>query len=188
MDKIGKIIIISGPSGVGKGTLIKDVQTHFPQIGLAVSATTRLPREGEKEGKSYYFMSNDTFQKHIDDDDFLEWCPVHAHKYGTLKKEVLRYTDRGQNVILEIDVEGAKKVKLQNPDAISIFIAPPSLDTLEDRLKKRRTESESVIQERLRIAQHELSQSPFYDTVIINTTISESLNHFITFIKKECPL
>lgn len=185
MSHTGKVIIISGPSGVGKGTLIAALKEQFSTFHLAVSATTRPPREGEIDGVSYYFLSEEAFQKHIDNNDFLEWCPVHSHKYGTLKKEVFNYTDLGQNVILEIDVQGAQKIKQCLPEILTVFIAPPSLDVLEERLKKRNTDTEDSIKKRLYNANKELSLASWYDTVIVNTTLSQTISDFMTFIKKE---
>ncbi len=164
----GHILIISGPSGVGKGTIIAEIKRRQPSIGLAISATTRSPRAGEANGLAYHFLSEAEFDTHIEQGDFLEWCQVHTHKYGTLKSEVLRYTEAGNNVILEIDVQGARKVKAQCPEAVRVFIMPPDMDALRDRLRLRDTDDPQVIQKRLIVAQTEVEAAPEYDFVFMN--------------------
>ncbi len=179
----GYLIIISGPSGVGKGTIIKETLKKVSNIGLAVSATTRDPRVNEEEGKDYYFLTKSDFENKIQEDAFLEWCVVHNNKYGTLKKEVEQYVENGFDVILEIDIKGAEKVKNNKYKTVSIFISPPTFQDLIDRLKSRNTEKKEVIEKRLSIAGKELAETGAYDYVVINSDINEAVKDIISIIK-----
>ncbi|MCP4050840.1 MAG: guanylate kinase [bacterium] len=179
----GYLIIISGPSGVGKGTIIKETLKKVSNIGLAVSATTRDPRVNEEEGKDYYFLTKSDFENKIQEDAFLEWCVVHNNKYGTLKKEVEQYVENGFDVILEIDIKGAEKVKNNKYNTVSIFISPPTFQDLIDRLKSRNTEKKEVIEKRLSIAEKELAETAAYDYVVINSDINEAVKDIISIIK-----
>lgn len=180
----GTIYIISGPSGVGKGTIIRELLKSRPLLKLSVSATTRPPRAGEKNGIDYFFLSPEIFEQAICKDDFLEWCPVHSHKYGTLKSEVMKQVDKGVDVLLEIDVQGALKVKEKLPEAVSIFIAPPHMDSLKERLKDRNTEDQDEIERRLAIAQTELSFQNRYDYRIVNATVEHSVKEILKIIER----
>lgn len=163
-----RLFVVSGPSGAGKGTLVALVRKQLPGLGLTVSATTRRPREGEVDGVSYFFLDPDEFQRRIDAGDFVEWANVHGHKYGTLASEVDRNLSQGSSVILEIDVQGALQVKERFPEAVLIFIKPPSLDVLRERLVGRGTESEDSLELRLENARGELALADRYDEVILN--------------------
>ena len=170
------LIVISGPSGVGKGTLITQLLSRNKQLSLAISATTRQPREGEHHGHDYYFLSDREFDDHISSDNFLEWCAVHHHRYGTLKSEILSKLTTYDAIIIEIDVQGAHKIRQQTKfPQCHIFIAPPSTEVLENRLKQRNTESDAIIKERLAKATHELRQQHQYDKIIINNELTQSL-------------
>lgn len=168
MERTPRLFVVSGPAGVGKGTLVSKVRAARPEIGLTVSATTRDPRPGEVDGVSYHFMTDDEFQSHVDAGDFLEWAQVHDHRYGTLRSDVDRCLDAGRSVVLEIDVQGGANVKRLYPDVVRIFILPPSWEVLESRLRGRGTESEESLRLRLADARKELELAPTYDVRITN--------------------
>ena len=179
----GRIIVVSGPSGVGKGTVIQGVLKQISTLKLAVSVTTRLPREGEVDGVNYYFFSEEMFQKKGQENAFLEWCLVHGNYYGTLRSEVEQYTYNGFHVLLEIDVQGARKIRDSASNVYSVFIMPPSMDELVRRLQGRNTESESIIHKRVSVAQEELSLSDDYDSVITNDLKSVAIDELASLIK-----
>ena len=173
--KKGKFIIISGPSGVGKGTIC-DVLLKELNAWFSVSLTTRGIREGEVDGVNYYFISKEEFKKRIDDGQLLEYNIYNDNYYGTPKDKVLEKMEEGINVLLEIDVNGARNVKNIFPDALLIYIAPPSIEVLRERLINRGTEEIYVIKNRLKIAEEELKQVDFYDYVIVNDDLDEAIN------------
>ena len=166
--------MVSGPAGAGKGTLVARVRSQRPQLSVTVSATTRKPRKGELDGTAYYFLTEDEFDGMLAKDAFLEWANVHGHRYGTLKSEVDRLFSQGQSVILEIDVQGAFAVKEKCPDAVLIFIEPPSMRILEDRLRGRGTDDEDSIRLRLTNAVHEMSLADRYDEIVINNDLEQA--------------
>ncbi|RAP34314.1 guanylate kinase [Candidatus Marinamargulisbacteria bacterium SCGC AG-439-L15] len=183
--KKGHLFIISGPSGVGKGTIIKGVLKEIPELHLAISATTRPARETEVYGKDYFFLTNDEFDKKIEENAFLEWCPVHNYRYGTLKEELTPRLNKGENIIIEIDTEGAKKIMKNCPESISIFIAPPkniSNQTLLNRLSKRNTESKEEIQNRMKKVSAELADMDQYDHQVINDKVNEATKTLVNII------
>ncbi len=167
--KKGLLIIISGPSGVGKGT-IRDlfIDDESLKLTFSISMTTRLPRNQEQHGVHYYFVSKEEFERNIKEDKFLEYASFVGNYYGTLFDEVERLRNEGKNVLLEIEIEGAKQVMKKCPDALSIFILPPSLEELERRIRGRKTESEEIIQERLNKAKHEMSMTSSYKYAVCN--------------------
>ena len=164
----GMLLVISGPSGVGKGTIVKRLMDHDPSIVFSVSATTRAPREGEVNHKDYHFVTEEEYDRLLAEDAFLEHAEVHAHRYGTLKSEVGDRIARGQNVLLDIDPQGALQVMEKAPDAVSVFILPPSFQELERRLRGRQTETEEDIQRRLSNARHEVKLLPHYTYALVN--------------------
>ena len=176
--------MISGPAGAGKGTLVAQVRDRRPQLSVTVSATTRAPRAGETEGLSYYFLSEDEFDRKIEEDAFLEWANVHGHRYGTLKSEVDRLFAEGHSVILEIDVQGAFAVRKQREDAVLIFIMPPSAEVLEARLRGRGTEDEDSIRLRLANAVHEMSLAGRYDETVLNDGLEQAVSDLLAIIDK----
>lgn len=174
----GKIVILSGPSGSGKSTIIKNLMKTRPdlRLGFSVSMTSRKPREGEEHGREYYFVSEEDFRKKIDADELVEWEEVYAGTfYGTLKSEVDRLVDEGYTVVLDVDVMGGLNVKkLYGDRARSIFVKPPSLEVLEQRLRGRATESEESLRKRLGKAEYEISLSPDYDVTVVNDNLDSA--------------
>ena len=166
---------MSGPSGVGKGTLVAELRRRVPSLGLTVSATTRSPREGEKDGVSYYFLSEEEFGRRVEAGEFLEWANVHGHRYGTLHSEVDRLFDEGRSVVLEIDVQGGLNVRRVRPDTVLVFIEPPSAEELERRLRGRGTEDEATIRLRLDNAASELEAAASYDERIVNDDLDRAV-------------
>ncbi len=165
----GTLFVFSGPSGVGKGTLNEKLFAEFgDQIAFSVSATTRAPREGEVDGKHYFFITKQEFEARIANNDFLEYAQFAGNFYGTPKSYVTSLLDQGKNVLLEIEVQGAMQVKARMSEAVSIFILPPSFEELERRLRGRGTESEEKIQKRLETARTELNYAPEYTYQIVN--------------------
>ena len=180
----GKIVVISGPSGVGKGTICKKIM-ELINAKFSVSTTTRGPREGEINGKDYFFVTKDEFRKKIDDGEFLEYNIYNDNYYGTSKKVVLDMIDKGINVLLEIDVNGAYNIKKIFPNALLIYIAPPSIDVLRQRLMDRGTEEILIIEKRLKIAEEELKRVGFYDYVIINDDLDRAVREVKDCILKK---
>ena len=176
----GKLFIISGPSAVGKGTIVKRITDSDENIRVSVSATTREPREGETEGVSYYFMTDGEFQKSGKEGGFLEHASVHGHYYGPPKAPVMSQLEEGHDVILEIDVQGAMQVKESCPEGVFIFILPPSLDELRSRILHRGTESQEDIEIRMNAAEKELEYLPHYDYCVVN----EDLDKAVESVKK----
>ena len=164
----GRLFVISGPSGVGKGTLLQRVMETVPNLAVSVSATTRAPRPGEADGVNYYFMTREQFEQNIAEGCFLEYETYGSNLYGTPRAGVEAQRNAGLDVILEIEVKGAMQVKAIAPDAILVYIKPPSLEILEERLRGRQTESEETIQTRLRIAAQELKRIAEYDYCLVN--------------------
>ena len=173
----GMLLIISAPSGTGKTTLLKHLMKDLKGVVFSVSHTTRLPRTGERNGLDYHFVNTETFNSLKNHNDFLEWAEVHGNFYGTSKTEVVRQLEKGLDVILDIDVQGARQVKnssgLLN---ISIFISPPSLEEQESRLRKRGTDSEETITLRLANARKEISEAGNYDYFIINDNLQKAVD------------
>jgi len=178
----GNLIIISSPSGGGKGTLIKEVLDAVPDLGYSVSLTTRAPRFGEEDGRHYHFVSKEEFEREIAENGFLEYAEVHGNLYGTSKKEIDRITSEGSDVILEIDVQGAAIVMEKVPDAITIFILPPSFETLRARLIARATEGSSDLDLRLRNSRYEVAQYSRFQYVVVNDDLGMALRNLASVI------
>lgn len=182
--KKGAFIVISGPSGVGKNT-IADILIDKGYGIYSVSVTTRGIREGEKEGRDYFFVSKEEFDKNIKEDNFLEYAQYGDNYYGTLKSYVFDNLDNGTNVIAVVDIQGGVNIENIFPEAVLIFIMPPSFEELEKRLRGRGTDSEEAILKRLDIAKREMDFSSHYDYVVINNTVDEAVNDIADIIDKE---
>jgi len=181
----GRLIIISSPSGGGKGTLIKEVLDSVPNLGYSVSYTTRLPRFGEEEGRHYHFVTKQELEEEIAAGGFLEYAEVHGNLYGTSLTQVNRMTDEGQDVILEIDVQGADWVRKRVPDVLGIFIMPPSFEVLKARLIARGTEKHDDLELRLTNARAEVMEYTKFDFVIINDEIFSAARKLAAVIMGE---
>jgi guanylate kinase len=185
----GKIFAISAPSGTGKTTIVKRVLKEIPDLVYSVSATTRKKRSSEYSEIDYFFITEKEFLEKIENNEFVEWEKVYDYYYGTFKYFIDENINRGKNVIAEVDVKGALSLKKIYPEAILIFLAPPSLNELIDRLMKRKTETETDLQKRIERAKMELSQKDKFDYLIINKdleiALSETKNLILTIINKE---
>ncbi|WP_163329217.1 guanylate kinase [Desulfurobacterium thermolithotrophum] len=179
----GLLIVISAPSGTGKTTLSHKLLETFPSMEFSISYTTRKPRKGEVNGRDYFFVDKETFKSMIKEGDFLEWAEVYGNLYGTSKSQVMKALEKGKDILLDIDTQGALQVKKNFPEAVLIFILPPSLRELERRLRKRGTDDEETIKKRLRIAREEIKKAFFYDYLLINDDLEvafEKLRSIIT--------
>ena len=174
MSSLGKLTVLTGPSGVGKGTIVKRILDKYSDVWLSISATTRNPRQGEIDQKHYFFLDEKEFKKIIDRGGFLEWASFANNFYGTPKDVVNEKIEKGINVLLEIELEGARQVRKSFPQGLQIFLAPPNLSELEKRIRGRGTESEESIRERLAIAKKELIAQKEFDAVIINEDIDNA--------------
>jgi guanylate kinase len=185
-DKLkGLLIVISAPSGTGKTTLCHKLLEEFPNVEFSVSYTTRKPRPGEVNGKDYWFVSREEFMKMVEEGDFLEWAEVYGNLYGTSKSQVLKALNQGKDVLLDIDTQGALQVKRNFPDAVLIFILPPSLKELERRLRKRGTDDEETIERRLRVAREEIKRARYYDYLIVNDELEVAYSRLKSIISAE---
>ena len=183
MKNLKKLIIITGPSGVGKGTVVKELLDRNKDIWLSISATTRNPRIGEKDGENYYFLSDEKFKDMIDKKEFLEWAQFAGNYYGTPLSTVNEKIEKGFIVLLEIEVEGAKQIKEKFPEALSIFLLPPSKAELEKRIRNRGTEKEEAIDRRLSRADYEIASSDEFDFVLTNHDVDETVKEVSKIIK-----
>ncbi len=183
--KRGKLIVYSGCSGVGKGTIMPYILKEFPDIQFSVSATTRAPRQGEEHGVSYFFVSRDEFENMISEDGFLEYAQFCDNYYGTPRKAVEDTLSRGINVILEIEIQGGTNVINKVPDCVSIFILPPSVDELERRLRKRGTEDEETIRKRVAQASEELKRASIYKYKVVNDKLETAVSEVLAILRKE---
>jgi guanylate kinase len=171
---ISRVFVITGPSGVGKGTLIKRLLTAVPHLKLSISATTRAPREGEEDGADYHFLSREEFERRIEAKDFLEFASYSGNRYGTLRSDVERCLDAGESVVLEIEVQGATQVRAAKPDSVQIFIAPPDPGVLRERLAGRGTDSAEAIDKRLETAEIELASQGDFDHLVVNDDLGRA--------------
>ncbi len=174
MSSLGNLTVLTGPSGVGKGTIVRKILNSHSDVWLSISATTRQPRSGEIDGKDYFFLEKKNFQEIIDKEGFLEWASFSNNFYGTPKKIVKEKIEEGTKVLLEIELEGARQIRKSFPEALQLFLAPPNLDELEKRIRGRATESEEAIRDRLSIANKELMAKKEFDAVVINDNIEKA--------------
>ena len=180
-----KLFVISGSSGVGKGTVIGGFLKRNPQFTLSISCTTRKMRPGEVDGVNYFFLSKDEFKDCIENNKFLEWAEFAGNYYGTKQKYIHQCLEEGKNLILEIDTQGAIQVKQKMPEAVLIFIAPPSFEILEKRLRGRHTEDEETIQKRLEAVKKELERAENFDYRVINDDVDRAIQNLEDIIKGE---
>jgi guanylate kinase len=181
----GMLYVVSSPSGGGKGTIIKRVLDVMPDLSYSVSYTTRAPRNGEVDGREYFFVNRNRFEEMVAADEFLEWANVHGHLYGTSRRQVIEETAAGSDIVLEVDVQGAASVKKLGVDSVSIFILPPSLQVLRDRLTARGTDSQEELAVRLRNAPEELKQYSTFDYVIFNDQADRAAAQLASIISAE---
>ena len=181
----GMLLVISGPSGTGKGTLIKRLMEEDPTLVFSVSATTRAPRPGEIDGVHYHFVTNEQYDQLVSEGAFVEYASVHGNRYGTLRSEVYQRLERGENVVLDIDVQGALNVIASEKEKVSIFLLPPSMTELRRRLTERGTETHEQIETRLGNAAWEISQKDHYEYKVINDDQDECLRTLQAIIEAE---
>ena len=175
MKEQGKLVVISSPSGCGKSTVIRAILEHDTQCAYSISATTRAPRKGEVQGQHYFFMEETEFRQKIEDHAFIEWAEVHGNLYGTLWEQVDALLAQGRTVLLDIDVQGGLAIRKLRPEVILIFLLPPSLKVLESRLRNRKTDTEIVIEKRLKKAADEMAVADSYDYQVINDNLEEAI-------------
>jgi guanylate kinase len=178
------VLVITGPSGVGKGTLIRGLLCRVPGLELAVSATTRPPRPGERNGRDYYFLSEDEFQRRTQRGEFVEHATYAGNRYGTLRSELAR---PARGIVLEIDLQGARQVRRAMPEATQVFIAPPSLAALRARLERRASDSPGEISERLAVAPQELAAREEFGHVVVNDDVERALGELVRLTATICP-
>jgi len=185
---MGKVFVITGPSGVGKGTLIEQLLERVPELELSVSATTRQPRPGEVDGRDYHFLTPEEFERRVESGDFLEHATYSGNRYGTLRDEVERRTAKSHSVVLEIEVQGARQVREAMPEAVQIFIAPPDPAALRQRLEGRGTDSPEAIERRLRTAEMELAAQAEFPHVVVNDDLQTAASKLEKLVRDELAL
>ena len=179
-----RAVVITGPSGVGKGTLIRSLRERMPDLQLSVSATTRLPRAGETQGADYHFMSDEEFERHVLAGDFVEHATYAGARYGTLRSELETRMASGKPVLLEIELQGARQVRAAMPEAIGVFIAPPSLDALRARLVGRGQDEPEQVEARLRIAERELAAQDEFAHVVVNDRLEQAVDALVEVVRE----
>ena len=182
---MARVFVITGPSGVGKGTLIRGLMERLPKLELSVSATTRAPRPGEQDGVDYHFLSRQEFDRKVDGKEFVEHADYAGRSYGTLRSELEDRVRAGAPVVLEIEVQGARQVRAAMPEAVQVFIAPPSLDALRTRLVGRGTDDSEEVERRLRVAEQELTAQPEFAHVVVNDRLEHALDQLGAIVAGE---
>jgi guanylate kinase len=183
---MSRVFVITGPSGVGKGTLIRGLMQRLPQLQLSVSATTRLPRPGEHDGVDYHFLTPAEFERRVQAGDFVEHADYAGRRYGTLHEELEHKLADGAAVVLEIEVQGASQVRRSVPDAVQIFIAPPSIEALRTRLIGRGTDDLEEVERRLQVAERELAAQPDFAHVVVNDRLDDALRRLTEIVALHC--
>lgn len=181
-----RLTVLSGPSGVGKSTVVAHMRKAHPEVWLSVSATTRKPRPGERHGVQYFFVNDEEFDKLIANGELLEWAEFAGNRYGTPRQAVLEHLDQGEPVLLEIDLQGARLVKESMPEARLVFLAPPSWEELVRRLTGRGTEAPEVIERRLEAARTELAAEAEFDVSLVNTSVEEVSAELLALMRIDC--
>ena len=179
---MARVFVITGPSGVGKGTLIRGLMERLPQLELSVSATTRKPRPGEEDGADYHFLSPEEFARRVHEGDFVEHADYAGRRYGTLRSELDRRVGEGVPVVLEIEVQGARQVREAMPEAVQVFIAPPSLEALRTRLIGRGTDDQQEVERRLQVAEEELAAQSEFSHVVVNDRLDDALGELAAIV------
>jgi guanylate kinase len=185
----GRVLVLSGPSAVGKSTVVRHLREQVPDLYFSVSATTRLPRPGETDGVDYRFVSSERFQQLIDDGELLEWAEIHGglHRSGTLAEPIRRVSQSGRPVLIEVDLAGARSVKRALPDVVTVFLAPPSREALRQRLIGRGTETAEIMARRLATADVELAAQDEFDMVVVNSRLESACSELVTLLVGNAP-
>jgi guanylate kinase len=182
---VARVFVITGPSGVGKGTLIRGLMERIPRLELSVSATTRAPRPGEQDGVDYHFLSSAEFERRVQAGEFVEHADYAGRRYGTLRSELERRVAAGVPVVLEIEVQGARQVRAGMPEAVQVFIAPPSLQALRTRLIGRGTDGSEEVERRLAVAEQELAAREEFAHVVVNDRLDDALDRLTEIVTAE---
>lgn len=183
-SKRGRLFVLSSPSGGGKTTVIKTLRAECPDLSYSVSATTRPPRKGEKDGVDYFFLDSGAFRQKIAEQAFVEWAIVHGEYYGTLKSQIHPFLNQGKRVLLDTDVQGGLNLRKNRSDVVLIYLFPPSMHVLKDRLFERGTETSADLERRLGVAQKENRTADAYDYVVINDNLEKTIEEIKTIIQK----
>ncbi len=185
MKQRGMLLVVSAPSGAGKTTIVKHILKQYPSFGFSVSATTRGKRPGEIDGKDYYFLSKEEFEKRINRGDLVEHEEIYSNYYGTLKSEIERALENGRDIVFDVDVNGGLSIKARFPEAVIIFVKPPSLETLRRRLEGRGSETKEQIECRMERVEMELEKGEQYDYIIVNDELKRALGEVFDIIEKK---